>query len=95
MRDKIKLIGLIIILLFGFNFNSKSQDGSSCIESNPFCSDQSYNFPNATSGSAPNGPDYGCLLSQPNPIWYHLQIDQSGPLELTLSQTGTDWFGIY
>ena len=68
--------------------------GLNCIESIPFCSSQNYNFPNATSGSAPNGPDYGCLYSQPNPIWYHLKIGQTGPMQLHLEQQNNSGSGI-
>lgn len=61
--------------------------GDNCVQANPFCSDQSYNFPNSTGGTAPSGPNYGCLNSQPRPIWYYLKIGQAGTLELGLSQT--------
>src|SRR5690625_3486854 len=60
--------------------------GDNCFEALPFCSDQSYNFPNNTSGSAPSNPDYGCLGSQPAPVWYYLKIDNSGPIQLSLAQ---------
>ncbi len=68
--------------------------GENCIESISFCSNQNYDFPNQTSGSAPSGPDYGCLGSQPNPIWYHLKIGQSGSLQLDLEQQNTSGGGI-
>lgn len=61
--------------------------GGNCFLSNPFCSSTAYNFPNNTSGSAPSGPNYGCLGSQPNPIWYYMTINVSGPIQLALSQT--------
>lgn len=93
MRDKIKLIGLMITLLFGFNFNSQSQDGSSCIDSTPFCSGSTMTFPNNYGQSPGVTPSMGCLGSTPNPIWYHLQIDQPGSLQLNLSQTVTNWLG--
>lgn len=62
------------------------ETGDNCFEALPFCSDQSYNFPNNTVGSAPNGPNYGCLSNQPAPIWYYLKIDNSGPIQLSLAQ---------
>lgn len=66
--------------------------GYNCLGANPFCSSQSYNFgnnPQIPGGptSAPSGPNYGCLSSQPRPIWYYMQIGQSGPISLTLRQT--------
>jgi len=66
------------------------ETGDNCFDASPFCSDQSYNFPNTTSGSAPVGPDYGCLGTQPKPIWYYLKIGQSGTIELDLSQSSGD-----
>lgn len=64
-----------------------SQTGDNCFGANAFCSSTAYNFQNNTSGSAPGGPNYGCLGSQPNPIWYYMEIDNSGPMQLALSQT--------
>lgn len=62
-------------------------DGSSCMQANPFCTAQTYNFPNSTSNTSPAGPNYGCLSSQPNPIWYYMEVDQSGSFNINLVQT--------
>lgn len=72
------------------------ETGDNCFEAVPFCSDQSYFFPNnfGNSNDAPSGPNYGCLYSQPNAIWYYLKIAQSGPIQLGLSQTNTGGSGI-
>lgn len=61
--------------------------GTACNISQPFCSGTAYNFPAATNTTAEVGPDYDCLGTQPNPVWYYLQIDQSGNLDITLSNT--------
>lgn len=61
--------------------------GGSCFDALPFCTANTYNFPNATSGTAPSGPSYGCLSQQPRPIWYYMEIDQAGTLQIDLSQT--------
>jgi len=61
--------------------------GDNCFVANPFCSSTAYNFPNNTTGSAPSGPNYGCLGSEPNPIWYYMEIDVTGPMQLSISQT--------
>lgn len=90
-------IGFIIAnLLMAINNSSWSQtpepDGLSCATANPFCSDSSYYFPNFSTGSgvtAPVGPDYGCLGSEPNPIWYYFQIDDPGTMELSIYQTSS------
>jgi hypothetical protein len=35
---------------------------------------------------AEEGPDYGCLGSEPNPAWFFLQVDQTGDLEFQIVQ---------
>lgn len=62
--------------------------GTSCAAAQPFCSGTSYNFPAATGTTAEVGPDYGCLFTQPNPVWYYIQIDSpAGNLNLVLSNS--------
>jgi gliding motility-associated-like protein len=58
-----------------------------CSDANPFCTSNSYNFPNETSTCTPSGPNYGCLSSTPNPVWYYMEVDQSGTFQIGLSQT--------
>ncbi|MDT0689454.1 T9SS type B sorting domain-containing protein [Salegentibacter sp. F188] len=66
--------------------------GSLCEEVDPFCAgDEELVFPNSNyaSGSLANGeagPFYGCLLSQPFPAWFYLQIENSGNLRFQISQ---------
>jgi len=62
-------------------------DGLTCISANPFCTALTYNFPNTTTTTAPSGPNYGCLSSQPNPIWYYMEVDQGGTFQIDLVQT--------
>ncbi len=84
--------GTIVLLLSSLKLYAQPT-GASCAAANPFCSSQTYNFENnnATSNnlgtSSPSGPNYGCLFSQPRPIWYYMQIGQTGPISLTLRQT--------
>jgi gliding motility-associated-like protein len=61
--------------------------GTTCAAAQPFCSGTAYNFPAATNTTAQVGPDYSCVLTQPNPVWYYLQIDSPGNLDITLSNT--------
>jgi len=57
--------------------------GDLCSNARPFCSDSTYNFPaGVNSGTAEIGPNYCCLGSQPNPVWYYLRVDQPGNIEL-------------
>lgn len=87
---KLKRIILILLTLVTIFVNAQPT-GSTCIDSNPFCTGTALNFPNnpQTTGpaSAPNGPNYGCLSSQPRPIWYHMKIDQPGTLKIRMKQT--------
>ncbi|HLP21669.1 MAG TPA: CUB domain-containing protein, partial [Chitinophagales bacterium] len=61
--------------------------GTTCAISQAFCSGTAYNFPAATNTTAEIGPDYDCLSTQPNPVWYYLQIDNSGDLGISLANT--------
>ncbi|MDT0646153.1 T9SS type B sorting domain-containing protein [Zunongwangia sp. F260] len=82
---------LFAIFLFVVTGSSYGQ-GSLCEEVEPFCAgDQELVFPNSNfaSGSlaqGQSGPYYGCLLSQPYPAWFYLQIENSGNLEFKISQ---------
>jgi hypothetical protein len=60
---------------------------SDCSTAEGFCTGTNYTFPASTNTTAPVGPDYGCLGSQPNPAFYFLQIDQPGNLTITMQST--------
>ncbi|MDT0648708.1 T9SS type B sorting domain-containing protein [Autumnicola edwardsiae] len=84
----IHLIAIYLLLTTG---NSYGQ-GSLCEDVEPFCAgDQELVFPNSNflSGSLSDGqagPYYGCLVSQPYPAWFYLQIENSGNLQFKISQ---------
>jgi hypothetical protein len=60
--------------------------GDDCNSAIAFCTGTTYAFPTGVdNGSGPVGPAYGCLCSQPNPVWYYLLIDQAGPLSIPIS----------
>jgi len=70
--------------------------GLTCGEIQPFCAgDTTLIFENSSgAGNAESGPDYGCLVTQPNPTWYYIQIDQDGDLFFTIEQnTSVDFTG--
>lgn len=69
------------------NPGTPNNNNTTCASADPFCSSSSYNFPNTTSTSAPTGPNYGCLYSQPNPVWYFMQISTPGSIIMNLQQT--------
>jgi gliding motility-associated-like protein len=70
--------------------SSTTGAGTTCNAPLPFCSSNTYSFPNSTSTpSLGGGGIYGCLQTTPNPVWYFLQIQNTGPLNLTITQTST------
>ena len=72
---------------YGNAGNPGVSDGGTCFKANPFCSGQVYNFTNLTRTSAPSGPNYGCLYTQPNPVWYFMSISEAGSMQLSVSQS--------
>jgi gliding motility-associated-like protein len=77
---------LIIILLLPQTLLGQSKS-SDCSTADGFCTGTNYTFPASINTTAPTGPDYGCLLSQPNPAFYFLQIDQPGNLTITMQSS--------
>ena len=57
----------------------------SCPAMQPICTSASYTFAAAVGTTSAAGPDYGCLIQQPNPAWYYLEIDQPGQIDIGLS----------
>jgi gliding motility-associated-like protein len=86
----------LLITLFILTGNIALSQGTSCANADPFCTGTSYVFPNVSNGtSAPaNGNDYGCLGSEPNPVWYYMEIEQNGDIQINLEQSNTSGNGI-
>ena len=79
-----------IFILCVISINSFGQ-GTNCATADPFCTGTSYVFPMNTETIAEDGPDYGCLCEQPNPVWYYLLIDNPGNITIGISSpTGND-----
>lgn len=94
------ITSLASFLLLVLSSNTGFAQPQSPCDANPFCSDSTYNFPNLSGGSGSSGqqaiagPNYGCLFTQPNAIWYYMQIGTAGPMQLTLTQTNNNGIGI-
>jgi gliding motility-associated-like protein len=59
-----------------------------CPDAAPFCTSTGVSYPaGVDNGDAVVGPDYECLLSQPNPAWYFLNISQAGNIDITLTNS--------
>ena len=84
-----KKLNIILIILVSIT-NAFSQ-ASNCSNADPFCTGTNYNFPASTNaGAAQNGPDYGCLWTQPNPAWYYLEIDNPGNITINIQGLGVN-----
>ena len=82
----------IFIVFFSLTININSQSGGAniCTDAEPICSSSEFSFLNTSNGSSAEvGPDYGCLITQPNPAWFFLQIGQSGDVNLIIDQSST------
>jgi gliding motility-associated-like protein len=90
---------LLLISITTFFLESLASGGCTgttipCSDANPFCTTNTYDFPNETSTCTPSGPNYGCLSTTPNPVWYYMEVDQSGSFQISLSQSsGTNGTG--
>ncbi|QCE40912.1 gliding motility-associated C-terminal domain-containing protein [Psychroserpens sp. NJDZ02] len=59
-----------------------------CSEALPICADLAEPFSNVSDGSvSPVYIDYGCLSTQPNPLWNTINTDLAGDYSFTLEQT--------
>lgn len=63
---------------------------STCASSQAFCANNTSGttFPASINTSAEAGPDYGCLLTTPNPAWYYFQVSVGGNISIGISGTG-------
>lgn len=79
-----RLFLVFLVCLCICPFGAYSQ-GIDCNDSEAFCtSGGPMTFPASTSTTAPPGPNYGCLGSQPNPAWFFLEIATAGNIVLDL-----------
>jgi len=76
-------ISVICVLAIQTEINAQG----SCAAAAPFCTSTGVNFPASTSTTAPAGPNYGCLLSQPNPAWYYINIATAGNIQINLTNS--------
>ncbi len=73
--------------------SSQTLETCGCFGSEPFCAPgpgEALIFPNVDDSSNteadPNLSNYGCLFTQPNPVWYFMQIEDSGELVFEIVQ---------
>lgn len=81
-----KQLFILLVTLIGISTATYGQGNNTCANAAPFCTGQVMNFPaGVNAGNAQPGPNYGCLGSQPNPAWFYMQIQNGGPLVITMS----------
>jgi gliding motility-associated-like protein len=82
---------LLFVFILTIIAKNTSAQGADCATADPFCSTSGSTFPASTTTTAPVGPNYGCLGSQPNPAFYYLNIATAGTLTLSIaSSAGVD-----
>jgi gliding motility-associated-like protein len=68
---------------FLLNFINAQNGSPTCEDALPFCTGSNIQFPAGTTGEAAEaGPDYGCLITTPNPAWYYMNINQAGTVQI-------------
>ena len=58
-----------------------------CMDAEPFCTSDVYNFPALNSGYSWSGPNYGCLGSSPtnkHSFWYYMRIGVAGNITIKI-----------
>ncbi len=67
-------------IMMDVNTANLRSDNDHCLSSMPFCTSEVIEFEAAYQGgtTGENGPEYGCLSSQPYPSWYHMRINTAG-----------------
>ncbi len=76
---------LFSLLIVTFGYFSASAQGNFCYQATGVLTGYLNTYPaGVNSGTAEVGADYGCLGSQPNPVWYYLHIGNSGPVDIEM-----------
>lgn len=94
--------GVIIVanLLLSIGVSAQTAPGGTdCSTLSPICTQNGLNF-TANSGGVDAdivdpGNNYDCLITQPNPSWYYLEISQAGAINMSLSAGSDIDFIIY
>lgn len=74
-----------------YSATSGTSSATTCATADPFCTGTGLVFPaSVDAGTGQSGPDYGCLCTQPNPVWYYLRIANPGSLTINISSTCGD-----
>ncbi|MCC5946772.1 MAG: HYR domain-containing protein, partial [Bernardetiaceae bacterium] len=101
MKNKLLLlIGLTMMIWLGVGDSLLYAQSTTCADATALCASDGATFPAGTTGgfasTSQPGINYGCLTytmgpssgsAGPNPAWYFFEIDESGDIELTLTNS--------
>ncbi len=78
-KSSVEASDYLSIMMDVYSVTSRAENDH-CLSSMPFCTSEVIEFEAAYQGGATGepGPEYGCLLSQPYPSWYHMRIHTAG-----------------
>lgn len=88
---------ILYFFLFGIlaSVNYVFSQSTSCSTATPICSGSGVTYPAAVdNGSAPTGPNYGCLATRPNPSYFTLTVGTTGTININISNSQNrdiDW----
>lgn len=87
MKKLFNIFSILVFISVLFIRQVSAQGDNVCNGASPFCTGTTYNFPLNTGTSSELGPNYGCLMTQPNPVWYYLRILDPGNITINLQST--------
>ncbi len=77
----------ISIDFYNFLISDRLDRANHCMDAEPFCTSDVYNFPALNSGVSWSGPNYGCLGSSPTSkqsFWYYMRIGVAGNITIKI-----------
>ena len=84
----------LLILFSFFLVISIFAQGDYCLEATEFCpfgNQDAVTFPAGVNNpNAPEGNNYGCLGTTPNPAWYYIEIGSAGSIEVELTNSNNE-----
>lgn len=72
---------------YNFLISDQLERANHCMDAEPFCTTDVYNFPALNSGYSWSGPNYGCLGSSPtshHSFWYYMRVGVAGNITIKI-----------
>ena len=72
---------------YNFLMSDHLDRANHCMDAEPFCTTDVYNFPALNSGYSWSGPNYGCLNTSPtshHSFWYYMRIGVAGNITIKI-----------